>query len=115
MTPLALKLEAGGESRAPMAVVIIGGIASSTILSLVLVPVMYTLLEDGKSLVLAALRWRPVLRRRAAAASAAAHWDAERLGRATAPGHERTEASAPHVPTHAQPRPRPIQGGSLDE
>ena len=49
MLPLALKLEAGGKSRAPMAVVIIGGVISSTLLSLLLVPVMYTLLEDAKA------------------------------------------------------------------
>ena len=37
MLPLALKLEEGGESRAPMAVVIMGGVISSTLLTLVLV------------------------------------------------------------------------------
>jgi hydrophobic/amphiphilic exporter-1 (mainly G- bacteria), HAE1 family len=47
MLPLTLKLEAGGESRSPMASVIIGGVISSTLLSLVLVPVVYVLLEDG--------------------------------------------------------------------
>lgn len=46
MIPLALKLEAGAESRAPMAVVVIGGVISSTMLTLVLVPVVYTLLDD---------------------------------------------------------------------
>ncbi|MFH1487109.1 MAG: efflux RND transporter permease subunit, partial [Chloroflexota bacterium] len=43
-----LKLEAGAESRAPMAVVVIGGVISSTMLTLVLVPVVYTLLDDAK-------------------------------------------------------------------
>ena len=46
MTPLAFKFEAGAESRAPMAVVIIGGVISSTLLTLGLVPVMYTILDD---------------------------------------------------------------------
>ena len=46
MIPLALKLEAGSESRAPMAVVVIGGVISSTLLTLVLVPVVYTYLDD---------------------------------------------------------------------
>jgi HAE1 family hydrophobic/amphiphilic exporter-1 len=46
MLPLAFKLESGAESRAPMAVVIIGGVISSTILTLGLVPVMYTILDD---------------------------------------------------------------------
>lgn len=46
MTPLAMKLESGAESRAPMAVVIIGGVISSTMLTLVLVPSVYTYLDD---------------------------------------------------------------------
>ncbi|MSQ11075.1 MAG: efflux RND transporter permease subunit, partial [Dehalococcoidia bacterium] len=46
MAPLTLKLEAGAESRAPMAVVIIGGVVSSTVLTLFVVPVIYTLLDD---------------------------------------------------------------------
>jgi HAE1 family hydrophobic/amphiphilic exporter-1 len=46
MFPLALKLEEGAESRAPMAIVLIGGVMTSTLLTLVLVPVMYTYLDD---------------------------------------------------------------------
>jgi HAE1 family hydrophobic/amphiphilic exporter-1 len=46
MIPMALKMEEGAESRAPMAVVLIGGLATSTLLTLVLVPVMYTYLDD---------------------------------------------------------------------
>ncbi|MBI2958246.1 MAG: efflux RND transporter permease subunit [Chloroflexi bacterium] len=46
MVPLALKLEAGAESRAPIAVVLIGGVTSSLVLTLVIVPVAYTVLED---------------------------------------------------------------------
>jgi HAE1 family hydrophobic/amphiphilic exporter-1 len=46
MIPLALKLEAGAESRAPIAVVMIGGILSSTLLTLLLVPAVYTYLDD---------------------------------------------------------------------
>jgi HAE1 family hydrophobic/amphiphilic exporter-1 len=46
MVPLALKLEAGAESRSPIAVVLIGGVLSSMLLTLVVVPVVYTLLED---------------------------------------------------------------------
>ena len=46
MIPLALKMEEGAESRAPMAVVLIGGLATSTLLTLVLVPVVYTYLDD---------------------------------------------------------------------
>jgi HAE1 family hydrophobic/amphiphilic exporter-1 len=46
MLPLAAKLEAGAEARAPLAVVVIGGVLSSTLLTLVFVPVMYTYLDD---------------------------------------------------------------------
>ncbi len=46
MIPLALKMEEGAESRAPIAVVLLGGLITSTLLTLVLVPVMYTYLDD---------------------------------------------------------------------
>ena len=46
MFPLALKLEAGAESRAPIAVVVIGALISSTFLTLIVVPALYTLFDD---------------------------------------------------------------------
>ncbi len=45
MTPIALGFGAGAELRAPMAVAIIGGLLTSTVLSLVVVPVVYQLLD----------------------------------------------------------------------
>lgn len=48
MMPLALALGAGSEMRQSMAVVIIGGLTSSTLLTLVLVPVVYTYVEGLK-------------------------------------------------------------------
>jgi hypothetical protein len=39
-------MEEGAESRAPIAVVLLGGLLTSTLLTLVLVPVMYTYLDD---------------------------------------------------------------------
>lgn len=45
MLPLALALGAGSEFRQSMAVVIIGGLTSSTLLTLVLVPVVYTYVD----------------------------------------------------------------------
>jgi HAE1 family hydrophobic/amphiphilic exporter-1 len=51
MLPLALKLEPGAESRAPMAVVVIGGLLSSTILAIFVTPALYTLLDDLQSLI----------------------------------------------------------------
>ncbi len=52
MLPLALKLEPGAESRAPMAVVVIGGLLSSTLLAIFVTPSLYTLLDDLQSKVL---------------------------------------------------------------
>jgi hydrophobic/amphiphilic exporter-1 (mainly G- bacteria), HAE1 family len=49
MLPLALKLEPGAESRAPMAVVVIGGLLSSTLLAIFVTPSLYTLLDDLQS------------------------------------------------------------------
>ena len=46
MLPLALGFGAGAELRQPMAVAIIGGLLTSTLLSLIVVPVLYSLLED---------------------------------------------------------------------
>ena len=50
MLPLALKLEPGAESRAPMAVVVIGGLLSSTFLAVFVTPALYTLLDDLQGL-----------------------------------------------------------------
>ena len=46
MLPTALGLGAGSEFRQPMAVAVIGGLLSSTALSLVLVPVVYEFVDD---------------------------------------------------------------------
>jgi multidrug efflux pump subunit AcrB len=46
MVPIALGLGAGSELRSPMAVAIAGGLISSTVLSLIVVPVLYTILDD---------------------------------------------------------------------
>lgn len=46
MLPTAFALEKGAEFRQPMAVAVIGGLMTSTILSLVLVPVVYEFVDD---------------------------------------------------------------------
>jgi HAE1 family hydrophobic/amphiphilic exporter-1 len=46
MLPLALAIGAGAEARAPMARAVIGGLITSTLLTLFVVPVMYTFLDD---------------------------------------------------------------------
>ena len=46
MLPLALAIGQGAEMRAPMARAVVGGLITSTILTLLVVPVVYTILED---------------------------------------------------------------------
>lgn len=46
MLPLAISASAGSEYRSPMALVIIGGLTSSTLLTLLVVPVFYIYLDD---------------------------------------------------------------------
>lgn len=52
MLPLALGIGEGGELQTPLAVVVIGGLLTSTLVTLVLIPVGYLLLERLK------LRWQ---------------------------------------------------------
>ncbi len=63
MMPAAFGVGAGSDTNGPLAVVVIGGMVSSTLLTLVVVPAVYSLVENGL------LRWRP---RRAAGEAAAA-------------------------------------------
>lgn len=48
MIPTAISTETGAELTSPMAWVIIGGLITSTLLTLVVVPIMYTLMDDLK-------------------------------------------------------------------
>ncbi|MFW6159455.1 MAG: efflux RND transporter permease subunit, partial [Planctomycetota bacterium] len=47
LSPLALGLGEGGEAQAPMARAVIGGLISSTLITLVFVPVVYSVFEHG--------------------------------------------------------------------
>jgi HAE1 family hydrophobic/amphiphilic exporter-1 len=49
MMPLAFEIGAGSEMRAPMARAVIGGLITSTLLTLIVVPVVYTFLDDWGS------------------------------------------------------------------
>jgi HAE1 family hydrophobic/amphiphilic exporter-1 len=46
MLPLALSTGIGGDFRRGMAIIVIGALLSSTLLTLVLVPVVYTVMES---------------------------------------------------------------------
>ena len=56
MVPLALGLGEGGEQSAPMAHAVIGGVITSTLLTLVVVPVIFTYLDDFKNFMLRQVR-----------------------------------------------------------
>ena len=49
LVPMALGIGEGAELQAPLARVVIGGLLTSTLITLVFVPAMYTLFEEGLS------------------------------------------------------------------
>ena len=49
LVPMAIGVGEGGELQAPLARVVIGGLLTSTIVTLVLVPAVYTVFEEGWS------------------------------------------------------------------
>jgi HAE1 family hydrophobic/amphiphilic exporter-1 len=64
LCPLVLGLEEGSEIYKGMAAVIIGGMLSSTALSLLVVPCMYTYFDDLQTLIGRIWHWRPFRSRR---------------------------------------------------
>jgi multidrug efflux pump subunit AcrB len=46
MMPIALGLGAGAEARSPMAVAVVGGLVTSTLLTLIVIPVVFTYVDD---------------------------------------------------------------------
>jgi len=49
MIPLAIGIGDGGEVQAPLARVVIGGLATSTLITLVLIPVLYSLVKEKQA------------------------------------------------------------------
>ena len=47
LVPMALGIGEGAELQAPLARVVIGGLLTSTLITLVFVPAIYTLFEEG--------------------------------------------------------------------
>ena len=62
MMPLAFAIGEGAEQRAPMARAVIGGLITSTPLTLFVVPAMYTILDDAAEMLRARSRARAVRR-----------------------------------------------------
>jgi hydrophobic/amphiphilic exporter-1 (mainly G- bacteria), HAE1 family len=56
MIPLALALEPGSETRAPLGIVVIGGVLSSLVLTLLLIPIVYMAFAPEK---ITAANWPP--------------------------------------------------------
>jgi len=83
MLPLAFAIGAGAEMRAPMARAVIGGLITSTLLTLVVVPVVYSYLDGLRPE--AVQQWLRVRRRRPAVIQAPA----------AAPAHTRRSSSRP--------------------
>jgi HAE1 family hydrophobic/amphiphilic exporter-1 len=63
MLPLAFAIGAGAEMRAPMARAVIGGLITSTLLTLIVVPVVYTYLDDLRPAAVVSWFRRPWRRR----------------------------------------------------
>jgi HAE1 family hydrophobic/amphiphilic exporter-1 len=85
MLPTALALGEGAEFRAPMAHAVIGGLITSTLLTLVVVPVVYTYLDDfGAWAGAHILRWTSAPAEQAAARPAAGTPGAAKEGTAGA-------------------------------
>jgi len=61
MLPLAIGVGGAGEMRSGLAVIVIGALLSSTLLTLVLVPVMYTLMEGFRTRLLKLFRKQKML------------------------------------------------------
>jgi HAE1 family hydrophobic/amphiphilic exporter-1 len=73
MVPLALALTEGSEQRAPMGQAVIGGVITSSLLTLVVVPVVYCYLDD-------LARWARGRRRPAAGGAGAEPVPASKMG-----------------------------------
>lgn len=58
MLPIAMGLGTGTETKSPMAVAVIGGLITSTLFTLVVVPAVYTVVDDFKLLMYRLLHWR---------------------------------------------------------
>ncbi len=60
MTPLAVGFGEGGETQAPMARAVIGGLISANLITLVVVPVLYSLFDEPRSVRFSNRKPRPV-------------------------------------------------------
>lgn len=59
LLPIALAIHEGSEIYAGIGAMIIGGMLTSTVLSLIVVPTVYTYFDDLQNLIVAIFHWRP--------------------------------------------------------
>lgn len=85
LMPVALRLSDGGELQAPLAAVIIGGMISSTVLTLLFVPVSYTYFDGLQRRILGFLHRTPTPPRRANAEPFSDHRDGDATPHVTRP------------------------------
>ncbi len=57
MIPVAIGLGEGAESRAPMGACVVGGMMTSTVLTLVVIPVVYSMVDDVSGWIPALVAW----------------------------------------------------------
>jgi len=62
MVPIALGIGAGSQTRSPMAIAVIGGLMTSTLLTLVVIPVIYTYMDGLQSFIFKRFRRKPTRR-----------------------------------------------------
>jgi multidrug efflux pump subunit AcrB len=58
MLPIAVAFGAGSEARSPMAIAVVGGLFASTILTLVVVPVVFTYMDDFQNWLKSLMNWQ---------------------------------------------------------
>jgi HAE1 family hydrophobic/amphiphilic exporter-1 len=51
LIPLAIGVGEGAETQAPLATVVVGGLIMSTLLTMVFIPVLYTITDDLKQII----------------------------------------------------------------
>jgi multidrug efflux pump subunit AcrB len=69
MAPIALGLGAGSEVRSPMAIAVIGGLMTSTLLTLIVIPVIFTYADDFQSWIFQRMGRRQLTHRQLATSS----------------------------------------------
>jgi hydrophobic/amphiphilic exporter-1 (mainly G- bacteria), HAE1 family len=70
ITPMMLALGSGGSLQVPLAIAVFGGLLTSTVLTLIVIPVVYELIDDARSWAMARVASSATSHRAAAAARA---------------------------------------------